>query len=114
MAITRQKLSGSTNGRGIAVTTGAPATLHTSTTVTGTADEVHVWFVNSGASLTTVTAFMGSTGLGDAIPYELPKNAGLHLVVPGLFLASGLACVAAAGATGVIAYGFANRLTTGA
>ncbi len=36
MAIVRVKLSGSTGGRGIAVTTGAPATLHTSTTAAST------------------------------------------------------------------------------
>ncbi len=113
MAITRRALSGSTNGRGVSVTTGAPATLHTSTTVTGSSDEVHIWFVNNGASTTTLSVFQGATGAADTIQYGITSRTGLHLVVPGLFLASGLIAYASAGATEVYAFGFVNRLTTG-
>ena len=115
MAIIRNKLSASTNGRGIIVATGAPTTIHTSTTATSASDEIHVWFVNNTAASVDVDVYMGTTGTGDLIDYNsLPPAAGLQLLVPGLFLASGLICYAAASATGIFAYGFINRLTTGA
>lgn len=114
MAITRVKLSGSTSGLPISVTTGAPATIHTSTTAANTTEELHVWYVNNGASTVTLTHYHGATGTAQAIVYELPAKNGLHLTAPGLFLACGAIAYAAAGATEVYAHGFINRLTTGA
>ena len=114
MAIFRVKHSGSTNGRAVALTTNAPATIHQTITTTGTSDEVHVWVVNQGASATTITIYMGSTGTADATAQPIAAKSGFNLVVPGLFLASGLICYGLAGATECYAYGFANRLTTGA
>lgn len=113
MAIVRQDLTGSTNGRGIAIAT-AGITVHTATTATSAVEEVHLWFVHNGASTATLSVYMGTTGVADEIIYELPAKDGLHLVVPGLFLASGLICAAFAGATGMVGFGFINRLTTGA
>jgi hypothetical protein len=114
MAITRVKLSASTNGRGISLATGAPTTIHTSTTAASTSDEMHVWVSSNGTATATMYIFVGTTGTGDLIRYEMPHNDGLHLLVPGLFLTSGLILYGQAGDAGAVAYGFVNRLTTGA
>lgn len=112
MAITRVKLSASTNGQAVGLTT-LPTTLHTSTTGASTSDEIHIWVANYGSSTVTVTAYVGATGAG--FPIEVPAGAGPYLISPGFFLASGLIFYASAGSAGSIyAYGFANRLTTGA
>lgn len=112
MAITRQKLSASTNGQPITVATGAPTTLHASTTAASTSDECHIWFVNNTAATITASLYMGTTVVSPIV-VEVPAKIGPYLVAPGLFLASGIA-YASAGATGIDAYGIANRLTTGA
>lgn len=114
MAIVRVKLSGSTSGAVVAVTTGAPATIHTSTTAANTTEELHVWYVNNGASTVTLTHYHGTTAVGSAIVAEIPAKSGPYLVSPGLFIACGAIAYAAAGATEVYAFGFINRLTTGA
>ncbi len=114
MSITRVKLSASSNGAPITVTTGtAPATLHTTTGLSSTcsADEVHIWFVNNGASTVTISYFHGTTNV-DPVVTEIPAKSGPFLVSPGWHLTT-LIAYALAGATGVSAYGFANRLTTG-
>lgn len=112
MAITRVRLSASTNGQAVSLAT-IPTTLHTSTTAASTSDEIHVWMVNSGASTVTVHYWHGATVVSSV--YELPSMNGLHLICPGLFLASGLVAYGSLGSAGTVyAYGFVNRLTTGA
>jgi len=114
MAITRQFLSASTKGQPVTVATGAPTTLHQGTTATAvtTQDEVHVWFVNNGASTVTISVYMGTTAVNPIIITPASKS-GPYLAVAGFPLASGI-LYASAGATGVDAYGLVNRLTTGA
>lgn len=113
MALTRQKLSASLGGSPISLATSAPSTIHTSTTAAGASDETHLWVSNVGA-LTTVAIYVGTTGEGDKIVDSVPGSSGMYLMVPGLYLASGLILYGTAGTTGVVAYGFVNRLTTGA
>ena len=115
MAIIRVKLSGSTSGLPITVTTGtAPGTVHTSTTAASTTEELHVWYVNNGASTVTLTHYQGATGVASAVAVEIPAKSGAFLVAPGWFIACGAIAYANAGATEVYAHGFINRLTTGA
>lgn len=115
MAIVRAKLSGSTSGMGVVsvTTAAAPAALHTSTTAASTTEELHVWYVNNGASTVTLTHYHGATGATNAIVVEIPAKSGPYLVSPGLFIACGAIAYAAAGATEVYLHGFVNRLTTG-
>lgn len=114
MAITRVKLSASTNGQGIALATGAPTTIHTSTTAANTSDEVHVWIVNETGSTSTVFLYVGTTGSSNKITQGMEYGLGLDLTIPGLFLTSGLILSANGGLVGFTAFGFVNRLTTGA
>lgn len=114
MAIVRQKLSGSTNGRGVAILTSAAVTIHSSTTAASTSDEAHVWFTNQNAATAGLTFYVGDVAGSDASFVTLPPQSGLVLLVPGLFLSSGKVVAAAASVTGVVAFGFVNRLTTGA
>lgn len=112
MAIVRVKLSASTNGQAIGLTT-IPSTLHTSTTAANTSDEVHVWVANRTASAATAFFYVGATGATFAV--EVPGNAGPFLAIPGFFLTSGLVLSANSNtAAAFYAYGFINRLTTGA
>lgn len=114
MAIVRVKLSASSNGQAIGLAT-IPTTIHTSTTAASTSDEVHIWVSNRTSSAATVVITMGTTGAG-AFSVDVPGNSGPFLVVPGFFLASGLIAYAhgASSPTAFYAWGFANRLTTGA
>ena len=113
MAITRVKLSASTNGQAIGLTT-LPVTIHTSTTAANTSDEVHVWIANRTANAATLSVHVGVTGI--IFNMEVPGHSGPYLAVPGFFLASGLALYANSNnsASDFYAYGFVNRLTTGA
>ncbi len=115
MAIVRVKLSSSSNGQPIGLATGAATTIHTSTTAASTSDEVHIWYVNYSGSTVTVFTVLGPSGTQPTITVEVPALSGPFLVIPGLFLASGIVASAWAGTVGAIsAYGFVNRLTTGA
>lgn len=114
MAIVRAKLSASTNGQPIGLATNAATTIHTSTTAASTSDEAHVWYVNTGATAVTGWLSVGATGSVTPFPIEIPAYSGMYLVAPGIFLASGIVLGGYAGGSGVQAYGFVNRLTTGA
>lgn len=113
MAIIRAKLSASTNGQAIGLTT-LPTTIHTSTTAAGTSDEIHVWVANRTANAATLVVAVGVTGI--QFNLEVPGNSGPYLAVPGFYLASGLVLYAHSNnaASDFYAYGFINRLTTGA
>lgn len=114
MAITRVKLSGSSNGQGVGLAT-IPTALHASTTAAGASDEIHIWVSNRSASAATVVITLGTTGSA-GYSMDVPGNSGPYLVVPGFFLTSGLTAYGhgASSPTAFYAWGFANRLTTGA
>lgn len=115
MAIVRRPLSAATNGQGISFTTGAPTVINTSTTAANTVEEVHIWASNVGsAALTTFNVYLTVTAVV-AIQAEIPYQQGLFLVVPGLFMTCGNSVWGQSAAGGsFLAYGFVNRLTTGA
>ena len=116
----KQKLSGSTNGRGIAVV--ATATLGTTIHATGTSatilDEIWLYANNIHSSAVTLTVeFGGATTTSDLIQLSIPATpSGLYLICGGLIL-SGTGSVAttitafASVASKIELFGFVNRIT---
>lgn len=114
----KQKLSGSTNGRGIKVAAiGSPGTtIHTAVagTTAGTFDEIWLWATNSSTSTVTLTIeFGGTTNPDDRIVVNVPvSGTGMVAVVPGLILQNGTIVRAFAGTTNVIMlHGYVNAIT---
>ena len=113
MTISRQLLSGSTNGRGVKVAaTATPGTLiHTAHATS--LDEVWLWCVNSDTSARKLTVeFGGTTSPDDLIEVEIPAESGLVLVSPGLTVTGGVVVRAfAATANVLVVMGHVNRIT---
>lgn len=111
---TKQKLSGSTNGKQIKVVATATAGTLIHTAVAGTTDwdEVWLWAVNSDTVARKLTIeFGGTTSPDDTIEVLIPAEGGLVLVVPGLILQNELVVRAFAAAANVILVGgFVNRI----
>jgi len=117
---TKEILSGSTNGRGIAVA--ATATLGTTIHATGTSssilDEIWLYANNTHSSAVTLTVeFGGATTTSDLIQVSIPATpSGLMLVCAGLILrgtGSVATTVSAFASTGskIELFGFVNRIT---
>lgn len=118
-SFTKVKLSGGTNGRGIAVA--ATATLGTTIHATGTSssilDEIWLYAANIHSSAVTLTVeFGGATTTSDLIQVSVPATpSGLVLICPGLIL-SGTGSVAttvtafAGTASKIEIFGFVNRI----
>ena len=112
---TKQKLSGSTDGKGIKITSntgGSGTTVHTAVTGTTDFDEVWIYAYNSSASSVNVTVeFGGTTSPDNTIQQAVPAQSGLYLFVPGLPLQNGAVITAFASVVNVVAvYGFVNRI----
>lgn len=107
-------LSGSTNGRQIAVAaTSTPGTLiHTAASGTSSIDEIWLYAVNSSASGVKLTIeYGGTTANTDHIELTVAAESGLVLVCPGLVLNNGLIVRAFAATTNVINIsGYVNRI----
>lgn len=106
---TRQKLSGSTDGRGIkvaATSIGSGTTIHTAsaTTTAGLGDLITIFAYNSDTVDRTLTlGWGGTTSPDDLIDIILqPKGGGLILVAADMFLRNSLVVVAAADAANVV------------
>ena len=117
--VTKRKLSGSTDGRGIKVVATATAgtTIHTAVagTTDGTYDEVWLWAYNSHTAAVLLTIELGgATVPDDNIKVTIANNSGLVLVVPGLILQNGSVVRAFAATANVVTIqGFANSMVTG-
>jgi hypothetical protein len=112
--ITKQFLSGSTNGRGIKVTgvnAGAAVTIHAADA--DDKDEVHLWAFNTDSSDRVLTIeFGGTTDPDDLVEFTVPATDGSHLVIPGWVISGGLNVKAfAAVANVIVIHGFVNRIT---
>jgi predicted deacylase len=110
---TKLALSGSTNGRGIAVA--ATATLGTTIhTAHATAlDEVWLYAANIHSSAVTLTVeFGGATTTSDLIQQEIAETpSGLVLVCAGLLVTGSVVVTAFAGTGNKIElFGFVNRI----
>jgi len=104
-------LSGSTNGRPIAITQTATLgdLLHTADAAA--IDEVWLYAVNTTGAVKTLTVEFGGVVAGDQIVVQISENAGLALVIPGLTLTNSLVITAFADAAGVNVTGWVNRIT---
>ena len=111
----KQKLSGSTNGKGIKVTATATAgtTIHTAIAGTSDWDEVWIYCVNSSAVNVNLTIEWGEAAAPDGnIEKTIPAESGLYCVIPGLIIQNELVIAAFAGTTDVLViHGFVNRIT---
>jgi len=99
-AITRKKLSGSTNGKGILVTgtaTGASQTVHA---VSANQDELHIWATNADLvnDYAVVIEMAGTTDPQDTIKRTIPAGNTLK-VVDGITLSNSAGTVKAWGVT---------------
>ena len=117
---TKQKLSGSTNGRGIAVaaTSTVGTTIHATGTSATTIDELWLYAANIHSSAVTLTIeFGGVTTTSDLIQQSIAATpSGLVLVCAGLILtgtgSAALTVSAFAGTANKIEiFGFVNRIT---
>lgn len=115
-------LSGSTNGKGIKLTTtssSSAATIHTAVSGTTSLDEIWIYAVNTSTSDIDLTIGYGGTNNPDnLIKKQLPKVGALNYgdgplcVVPGWLLNNGQVITAwASTADVVMLYGYVNRDT---
>lgn len=112
MTISKLKLSGSTDGRGVkvAATASAGTTIHTAHATA--LDEVWLWCVNSDTAAQKLTVQLGGTSdPDDSIEVTIPAESGLVLVVPGLVVSNSVVVRAfAASANVLVVHGFVNRI----
>lgn len=117
MAVAPRVLSGSTNGRGVKITStvaGSGNTVHTTVTGAGagTFDELYLYAVNLATTDKLITLNFGGTASGDKIPFTVPYKDGLYTLINGLRLNGGVLVRAyAASACTVIVHGVVNRNT---
>lgn len=119
MPISKQLLSGSTQGRAIkvAATASPGTTIHTTGTSASVIDEVTLHAYNSSASAVNLTVqWGGTTSPDDEIKLSIPATSGLTFVVPGLPLvgtgSAGNVVRAFAGTANVVTvHGFVNRIS---
>ncbi len=104
-------LSGSTNGRQIPVT--GTVTVHTATASGTELDEVWLYAINNGNSLSPLTLLWGGTGTSDSLQTTLPPTGnGRTLVVDGKLIGGALPINAWILGNGTVAIdGFVNRIS---
>jgi len=112
---TKDKLSGSTNGKQIAVAAtaiGSGTTIHTAVSGTSSWDEVWLFASNISTSSVALTLGWGETGDSGLTKIDLPPNQGKILVVAGEIIQNSLVIKAAAGTANVVNIsGFVNRIS---
>ena len=115
---TKQKLSGSTDGKAIKLTgtdSAGAVTVHTAVagTTVGTFDEIWLYANNTSASAVKLTIEFGTATAADGnIELTIAAEAGLVLVVPGLILQTAMVVEAFAATADVILLpGFVNAIT---
>lgn len=112
----KNKLSGSTNGRGIKITaTATPGTLiHTAVSGTTNWDEIFLFVANTDTVERKLTIeYGGTTSPDDLIEVPIPPESGLVAVLPGLIVNNGVAVRAfAASANVLIGFGYIHEVRT--
>jgi len=112
---TKVLLSGSTNGKNIKVVATATAgtLIHTAVAGASDLDEVFIYAANTSTSIVKLTIEFGGVATpDDLMEVDIPGEAGLYLVVPGLLLQNSLVVRAFAGTANVINInGYINRIT---
>jgi len=114
---TKIKLSGSTDGKGIKVTTASPldgsdTTIHTANTGTTDYDLVTLFAVNTDSlDRELFIGWGGTTDPDNLIRLTVPSRAGLVLVTADLPIQNSAVIVASASAANVVVvYGYVNHL----
>lgn len=110
----KQLLSGSTNGKPIAVAaTATPGTtIHTAISGTSGFDEIWLYAVNSSTSSVKLTVEFGGTTTAEQIEITIAAESGLVLITPGLILNNSNVVRAFAGTGSVINIsGYVNRIS---
>lgn len=115
--ISKLTLSGSTNGRGIKVTTvlpidGTDTTIHTAVTGTTDTDLITLFAYNDDTLPRTLElGWGGTTSPDDIISLSILPQSGLTLVTADLPLRNSLVVVASASVANVIeVFGYVNRI----
>jgi len=113
-AFTKNKLSGSTNGRGVKVVATATlgTTIHTAVAGTSSFDEIWLYAYNGHTAAVVLTIeFGGATVPDDNIVISLPNKAGRFLIVDGALLNNSTVVTAfAATANVIVITGFVNSI----
>lgn len=111
---TKNKLSASTNGKGILITATASTgtTVHTAVAGTSSFDEVWIYAFNGHTSDVTLTLEWGETTVPNGnIVVTIPYNAGRFMVVDGRLLNNTLLITAFASVgSKVVIDGFVNQI----
>lgn len=114
---TKIKLSGSTDGKGVKVTTvspldGSDTTVHTAVSGTTDYDLVTLFAVNTDSvDRDLFIGWGGTTDPDNLIRQTIPARSGLVLLTADLPIQNGQAIVASAAvANVVVVYGYVNRL----
>ena len=105
-------LSGSTDGKGIAVVATATAgtLIHTAQSGTTNFDEVWMYATNPTASAVVLTVEYGGALTADQIKVTIPSQSGLTVVVAGLILQNAQVIRAFGGtASAINIFGYVNR-----
>ena len=112
-AYSKRQLSGSTDGRPIAVaaTTSPGTALHTAATATGTIEEVNLKITNTATGVRQITLEWGGTATSDNILFTVPAQDGLFVLTAGELIANSLVVRGYATATGGLnVVGHVNRI----
>ena len=111
---TKRVLSGSTDGKGILITTTASAGTLIHTAVAGTADFDEIWLYaacNTGTSK-QLTFEWGGTAAADLIKQDVIGEGGAVFLIPGWLLQNGLDVRAYAKTANIITvHGWVNRIS---
>ncbi len=112
--VTKNKLSGSTNGKGIKVvaTASTGTTIHAAVSGTSSFDEVWLYAYNGHTTDVALTIEWGETTVPDGnIILTIPTKAGRYLVADGRLLNNSLVITAFASVANVIIVdGFINAI----
>lgn len=113
--ISKQALSGSTDGLGIkvAATASTGTTIHTAPSGTSSWDEVWIYAVNTSSTAVKLTIqYGGTTSPDNDIEVTIAGESGEYLVIPGHVLRNSKVIYAfAATANVIVLYGHVNRIT---
>jgi len=113
-AYSKQKLSGSTDGKGVAVAAVAASgtTIHTAQSGTSNFDEIWIYATNINTALVNLTIEWGAVDGSQEIKLSVPAQSGLVLVIPGLILQNSMVVKAYASvASKIILTGYVNRIS---
>lgn len=114
LSFSKQKFSGSTDGKMISVAATATlgTTIHTSIAGTAGFDEIWLYVTNVSVSSVNLTIEWGAAGTTNEIKLSIPAQSGLTLVIPGMILQNAAVLTAYASVTNtILVSGYVNRIS---